>query len=379
MKRKYAIWGMLLMSAIALSGCGKSETTQTTQSTQTGESAQAESSSGEAAVTSDYEINLGYYNCDHMVAGPVGEAAGIYKAHNLKVKLTGNGKVPQAMAAGQMDAGYIGARGLVAANGEGSPIVYAANNHIGGSMYLVVANDVEKPEDLYHQKVAMSDPSTSESWLAGYAQTLDLSSDPADYELIQTGSDSDSFLALSTGQIKAYTCCDPWGSMAEYKKVGKIMGTYFEMDGAMGICCSFALNKNFIKEHRDLAVELLKAHQDSIKYIYEHPKKAAEILEQYYKVHYKLALMTIYKKCNAEGRTLTWQLNEEEFTHAYDVYKKYDLVKNLPPMEDVIEKDVYNEANLDDFEDFIANNVEKNFPVGMTYEDFEKKAAEIDQ
>ena len=180
MKRKYVTWALLLVHAFALAGCAKSQTTQT------GESIQAESSSKDSVATSDYEINVGYYNCDHMVAGPVGEAAGIYKAHNLNVKLTGNGKVPQAMAAGQMDAGYIGARGLVAANGEGSPIVYAANNHIGGSMYLVVANDIEKPEDIYHQKVAMNDPSTSESWLAGYSQTLNLSSDPADYELIHS-------------------------------------------------------------------------------------------------------------------------------------------------------------------------------------------------
>ena len=379
MRKRYVMWGILWLSAFALAGCAKSQAIETGETTKVEETTKAEAASANSSAASDYEINVGYYNCDHMVAGPVGEAAGIYKAHNLNVKLTGNGKVPQAMAAGQMDAGYIGARGLVAANGEGSPIVYAANNHIGGSMYLVVANDIEKPEDIYHQKVAMSDPSTSESWLAGYSQTLNLSADPADYELIQTGSDSDSYLALSTGQIKAYTCCDPWGSMAEFNKVGKIMGTYYEMDGAMGICCGFALNKNFIKEHHDLAVELLKAHQDSIKYIYEHPKKAAEIFSKYYNVPYEVSLMTIYKKCNAEGRTLTWQLNEEEFNHAYDVYKKFDLIKNLPDKEEVIERDVYNEANLDNFEEFIKSNVEKDFPVGMTYEEFEKKANEVDQ
>ena len=379
MRKSYFMWGILWLSAFALAGCAKSQATETGETTKVEETTKAEAASANSSAASDYEINVGYYNCDHMVAGPVGEAAGIYKAHNLNVKLTGNGKVPQAMAAGQMDAGYIGARGLVAANGEGSPIVYAANNHIGGSMYLVVANDIEKPEDIYHQKVAMKDPSTSESWLAGYSQTLNLSSDPADYELIQTGSDSDSYLALSTGQIKAYTCCDPWGSMAEFNKVGKIMGTYYKADGAIGNCCGFSLNKNFIKEHHDLAVELLKAHQDSIKYIYEHPKKAAEIFAKYYNVPYEVSLMTIYKKCNSEGRTLTWQINEEELAHVYDVYKKFDLVKNLPDMEDVIERDVYNEANLDNFEEFIKNNVEKDFPVGMTYEEFEKKANEVDQ
>lgn len=371
MKRKSITWFLLLLSIIILAACTKPQ-----ESGQNEGSIDQQEQSGIAA--SDYEINVGYYNCDHMVAGPVGEAAGIYKAHNLNVKLTGNGKVPQAMAAGQMDAGYIGARGLVAANGEGSPIVYAANNHIGGSMYLVVSNDIEKPEDLYNQKIAMGDPSTREDWLAGYSQILNLSTDPADYELIQTGSDSDSYLALSTGQIKGYTCCDPWGSMAEFNKVGKIMATYYEMDGEMGICCGFALNTNFIKEHRELAIELLKAHQDSIKYIYEHPKKAAEIFSQYYNVPYEVSLMTIYKKCNDEGRTLTWEMNEEQFSHAYEVYKKFNLVKTLPKMEDVIAKDIYSEAGLDDFEEYIQSKIEKDFPVGMTYEEFAKKANEID-
>ena len=124
MKKNYVMWGLLLMSVFTVSGCAKSQTSETG----------GKGESKDSVTASNYEINVGYYNCDHMVAGPVGEAAGIYKAHNLNVKLTGNGKVPQAMAAGQMDAGYIGARGLVAANGEGSPIVYAANNHIGGSM-----------------------------------------------------------------------------------------------------------------------------------------------------------------------------------------------------------------------------------------------------
>ena len=34
-----------------------------------------------------------------MIGGPVGEAAGIYKKHGLDVTITGNGQVPEAMAA----------------------------------------------------------------------------------------------------------------------------------------------------------------------------------------------------------------------------------------------------------------------------------------
>ena len=63
---------------------------------------------------------------------------------------------------------------------------------------------------------------------------------------------------------------------------------------------------------------------------------------------------------------------------AYDVYKKFDLVKTLPKMEDVMQKDIYDEADLDDFEEFIQSKIEKDFPLGMTYEEFAEKANEID-
>ncbi|OLS02025.1 ABC transporter substrate-binding subunit SaoX [Tissierella creatinophila] len=329
-------------------------------------------------VDDDYEINLGYYNCDHMVGAAIGEAAGIYKDLGLNVKLTGNGKVPEAMAAGQMDAGYIGNRGLIAANGQGSPILIGANNHIGGSMYLVVANDIEKPEDLYGQKVSIGS-TKDEGWIAGYSKILNLSTDEKDYDIVNISSDADAYMALATGQIKAFTSCDPWGSMAVYEGKGKIMATYMEMDDKMGICCAFSLNKKFVEEHPELAEKLLTAHQRSIEYVYEHPHQAAKIFAKYYNVPEEVATMTIYKKCVEEGRTLTWEIEEESFQHAYDVYKRYDLIEKLPKFEDLIAYDIYNAAKLDDFDEFIKEKIDSVFPIGMSYEDFKKKAMEIDE
>ncbi len=153
----------------------------------------------------DYEINLGYYNCDHMVAACIGEAAGIYEDMGLNVKITGNGKVPEAMAAGHMDAGYIGNRGMIDANAKGSPIIIGANNHIGGSMYLIVGENIKEPEDLYGKKVAIGSPSKGEAWLAGYSKKLGLSTKDEDYDLVTISSDADKYVALKTGEIDAFT------------------------------------------------------------------------------------------------------------------------------------------------------------------------------
>lgn len=358
MKKKYLFIILSILTLITLAGCGK-------------KTEKADNNDD------DYEVNVGYYNCDHMVGGPIGEAAGIYEELGLNVKLTGNGKVPEAMAAGQMDAGYIGNRGLIGANGLGSPIMIGANNHIGGSMYLVVANDIEKPEDLYGEKVAIGNPK-GEGWIAGYSKILNLSTEEEDYDLVNIGSDADKYVALSTGQIKGFTCCDPWGSMAVNEGTGKIMATYMEMDDEMGICCAFALNKNLIEDHPEIAKKLLNAHQKCIEYTYEHPYNAGKIFAEYYNVPEEVALMTIYKKCIEEGRTLTWQIEEKNFKHAYDVYEKYDLIEKLPEFEDVIAYDIYNAANLDDFDEFIEEKIDPIFPIGMSYEDFKKKAMEID-
>ena len=356
--KKVTVFCLAASLALGLAGCGKE-------------------GSKDISKDEDYEINLGYYNCDHMVGACIGEAAGIYEDMGLKVNITGNGKVPEAMAAGQMDAGYIGTRGLVDANAKGSPIVIGATNHIGGSMYLVVSNDIDKPEDLYGQKVAIGSPSTGEGWLAGYSKILGLSTKDEDYDLVNIGSDADKYVALSTGEIKGFTACDPWGSMAVYDGVGKIMATYMEMDDKMGVCCSFSLNNNFIEEHPELAKKLLKAHQESVKYCYTNPKEAAEIFAEYYDVPVEVAMMTIYRKCIDEGRTLTWAIEEENFKQAYDVYKRYDLIETLPKYEDLISYDIYNAAKLDDFEEFIKNEVDDIFPVGMDYEAFKAKAEEI--
>ena len=54
----------------------------------------------------------------------------------------------QAMASGEMDVGYQGINGAIRSVNNGAPLFMAAANHLGGSYYLVVSNDIEKPEDL---------------------------------------------------------------------------------------------------------------------------------------------------------------------------------------------------------------------------------------
>lgn len=334
----------------------------------------------EAKANDDYQIKLGYYNCDHMTAAPVAEAAGIYKDNGLNVTTVGNGKVPEAMAAGQMDAGYIGTRGLVAASVKGSPIVVAANNHSGGSEYLVASNDINDPKELLGQKIA-ADPENDFLFKVSYGPETGLPAENDKYQIVNIDSDKDKYLALKTGQIKAFTTCDPWGSMAEYEKVGKLIGTSHYHEKARGKeynCCSFSLNKNFIKDHPELAEKLVKAHTQAIEYIYTNPVKSAKIFAKAYSVPEDVALMTIYKKTCGEGRTLTWKIGDA-YKNNLEIYKEVKAVEQIPKYEDVVNEDILKKSGADDFDTFIKEKVDKVFPLGMSFDDWKAKAQEVDE
>ena len=80
---------MLLLTALA--GCGQNN------------SADTNTNNTAKTVEDNYVVKLGYYNCDHMVGACIAKDAGIFDKLGVKVDVTGNGQVPQAMAAAQME------------------------------------------------------------------------------------------------------------------------------------------------------------------------------------------------------------------------------------------------------------------------------------
>ncbi|MEG1415117.1 MAG: ABC transporter substrate-binding subunit SaoX [Clostridium sp.] len=330
-----------------------------------------------AAVKDDYTINLGYYNCDHMTAAPIAEKAGIYEKNGLKVKVTGNGKVPEAMAAGKMDAGYIGITGAYLATKKNVPLMVGANNHIGGSYYLVTSEDITDAKQLLGQKLGIgTEPDTDTAWVE-IARKLGLPKEGKNYQPLDFNSSTDAILALKTGQIKGFTTCDPWASLAEHEKAGKIFTEYKGPNDEFSVCCTFTLNKNFVDKHPELAKKLVKSHVEAIKYMYTHPTESAKIFAEAYKVPEEVALNTIHKKTVGEGRTITWEANKDGFERDLAASKAVDPDFKDIKVEDLLKEDYIKGLKLESFNDFIKKDVESNFPVGMKYEDWKKKISEL--
>ncbi len=335
----------------------------------------------------DYVIKLGYYNCDHMTAAPVGKDAGIFEELGLKVEVVGNAKVPEAMAAGQMDVGYIGFERVVRAHLKGCPIFIAAMNHLGGAYYFVVRNDLyelykKDPRALLGKKLSLgTEPEKNQAEWVTFARKVGIPPEGKYYETFNM-TDKDEFLALKTGNLDGFMTCDPWGSYAEFDKCGRIVPefTITKMpSGKWGTCCVLSMNRNFSDAHPELAKKMILAHSRALQFIYTRPAKTAEIFARNYSVPVEVAFMNIFKKTIEEDRTMRWDITKENIQEALDWNLGTQTLDQEAQKMEYFQPELLAQAGTDDFGKFIQDKVDPIFPLGMTYEDWKKKAYDIEK
>ena len=343
----------------------------------------------------NYTVEMGYFNCDHMCASIIGEKSGIYEALGLKVNLTKSPETVNALISGAMDVGYIFfSKNLMS---DDSPVYQAAANHLGGSRYLLVSNDIDVDDPLSIEGKTISidaEPQVNSEWRK-WSEEYGFSFQPEDYDIVAMGQ-KDAMFALKAGQIDAFTCCDPYASQAEFEGFGKIMciswganleeGELLTEENA-GTCCSYAMSVAFREKYPELARRLVYAHMLSVKYLYEHPYNAAMMFADGFDVDPYVGLRTVYMKTVAEGRTITWQWSEQTMQNNEDFQTQWK--DPAVPEEDIIfakdsmkslelSNEIFEEAGVPDFDEFIKDSVEDKFPLGMTFEDWYNAAKKID-
>ena len=291
---------------------------------------------------------------------------------------------------------YQGINGAIRSVNNGAPLFMAAANHLGGSYYLVVSNDIEKPEDLVGGTLAIgSEPWKGTEW-NGWCEKLDIPAmTDGNYEVVDMSS-TDALIAMKAGQIDAFSCCDPYASQAEFEGIGHVMATDWGYKGSKlgvdsdsndldnwGICCVYAMSSNFYEEHPELAKRLVLAHALSVKYVYTHPYSAAMIFADAFGTKPQVALNTLYMKTVKEGRTLTWQFSEKNLENLVANWNQYDTIPEedrikINDLQEFMSTNLIEDCGVEDFSDFIANEVEPLYPTGISFEDWLAKAKSID-
>ncbi|MHC1727050.1 MAG: ABC transporter substrate-binding subunit SaoX [Syntrophobacteraceae bacterium] len=328
----------------------------------------------------NYVVKLGYYDCDHMAAAPIARDSGIFEKLGVKVDIVKGDKVIQAIAAGQMDVGYGNFFSIMRASLKGSPAFVAAHNHVGGAYYLVVSNNIKSdPKELPGKKLALGTaPEKSSPWWFDYAKLNGIPVEGKGYETFQMN-DRDEYLALKTGLLDGALMCDPYASKAEFEKCGRIMHTFIQLpSGEEGVCCVMSMRKAFVEEHPELAKKMILAHSQAIQLIYLHPLRAAEIFARNYDVPLEVGLMTIFKKTTLEGRTLAWDPHVPGFQRQAEHYVGIGYVEAMPNMKELVNTTIYDQARPEDFARFMKEKVDTVFPLGMPYDDWKKKAYEVE-
>src|SRR5699024_741201 len=109
---------------------------------------------------------------------------------------TKTGSIMEAMASGEMDVGYQGVGGgLVTGVNEGARLFMASANHLGGSRYFVVSNEIEEPEDIIGKSLSMSANSEVRPEWIRWTDELGIPVETENYEVVQMGQ-GDALFAL---------------------------------------------------------------------------------------------------------------------------------------------------------------------------------------
>lgn len=400
-KRVIAVLLVGAMSVSLLAGChdSSSETAavEVEETDYDPEEAVADFEFGELNDTEEgYVVEMGYFNCDHMCSSIIAEKAGIYEALGVNVNITKSAETVNALISGAMDVGYIFfSKNLMA---EDSPLFQASANHIGGSRYLVVnpeVVDVDDPTSIEGKTIGgLTEPETDAEWRK-WSEEYGFSYNTADYNLVTMGQ-QDAMFALKAGQVDAFTCCDPYASIAEYEGFGKILaiswGANLEegdllTDENAGTCCSYAMSKEFREKCPELSRRMIYAHMLAVEYLYTHPYNAAMMFADGFDVDPYVGLRTVYMKTVAEGRTITWQWSEQNMINSEQFERQW--TNPSVPEEDIISAgdsknslelsgQIFQDAGVKDFNEFIAEEVDELFPLGMTFEDWYNAAKAVD-
>ena len=147
------------------------------------------------------------------------------------------------------------------------------------------------------------------------------------------------------------------------------------------------MNKDFADKCPELARRLVYAHTLSVQYLYTHPYNAAMMFADGFDVDTYVALRTVYMKTVAEGRTITWQWSEQNMKNNEEFSTQWE--NPSLPEEDIIyasdsqkslelSNQLFEDAGIPDFNEFISENIDGEFPLGMTFEDWYNVAKKID-
>ena len=258
MIKRFSLAAVALLLAVAAAGCPK-----------------------KAAVE---PVRIGYLQADlHQLAAFVALERGLFAEAGVEVTVAGVFKAgPEemsAIAAGELDVGYVGAAPATTAvaNGAARVRIIAQVNKEGSALVVGkkgTAPAVAKLEDLRGRTVAIPGHATVQDFLLGKAlASAGLGRQEVATLVIKP---PEMIGALRTGQIDGFIAWEPYVARAVTGGAGRILAPSREI-WSHHPCCVLVADTPFVEARPEAVEQILEAHIRATRFIRERPAEATAI------------------------------------------------------------------------------------------------------
>jgi NitT/TauT family transport system substrate-binding protein len=230
-----------------------------------------------ASAQDTLKIAIGQINNWENQAPTLGEDAGIFKKHNLKVEAFGTqgaGETIQAVVSGSADLGAgVGVAGVMRAFSKGAPVrvLLPAFTGTGDLFWYVKADSPLKTiKDATAQNtIAYStNGSSSNNIVVAFGQELGVKAKPT-----ATGGPPGTFTQVMTGQIDIGWSAPPFGLKEIKEGKIRIIARGSDIPSLKGQTVRVIIvNANALKEKRDAIMRFVQGYRETVDWMYADPK-----------------------------------------------------------------------------------------------------------
>ncbi|MEA5562055.1 ABC transporter substrate-binding protein [Planktothrix agardhii] len=221
---------------------------------------------------------IGYSNWSGWWPWAIAESEGLFKANGLNVELKwfdGYLESLQAMAAGQLDGNCQTLNDTIAFVGDSKngQVAVLINDNSAGNDKIIVAENINKIQDLKAKKVAVEEGLVDDFLLALALEKEGMSRQDVEIVNLETGAASAAFVA---GQVDAVGAFPPFWLTALQRKGSKELISSKEFPGA--IPDLLVVSQKLIQDRPEQVQGLVKTWFDIREFMAKNPEKANEIM-----------------------------------------------------------------------------------------------------
>jgi NitT/TauT family transport system substrate-binding protein len=205
----------------------------------------------------------------------VGQLAGIFKKHGLKLEIVytnGAGETQQAVISGSVNLGIAaGVMGVLSAYSKGAPVrIIGAETTGAGDLYWYVKSDspIKSLKDTDGKIIAYStNGSSTHGVVSAFMKQYNLTAKPT-----AMGGPAANITAVMSGQIDVGWAAPPFGLDQLDAKQIRIIATGNDAAVFKGQTVRLNIaNADYLKSHKEIVARYMKAYRETVNYMYTDP------------------------------------------------------------------------------------------------------------